>query len=201
MTTTEETPKDKSTEREEFLKYGFEKGKNSFAAEGRKDVEVFKKKLNLKKDSNLNQLLETFGQVNLRNIHFYEKKIQDEQKQVRKFSILTLSIVAGLPIFIFIYTNYSETIFHTDIDDLSATGTVLSALLTSLLGVHQLLSNWTEKKRFRSNFFSAKTALMDILFELEEKYKSFDGEPPSDLAMVELQEDLTEAIKKFKAEN
>lgn len=174
--------------------YNFEKGTTSFSQEGHDDLLHFKKKLNIR-GAELNQLLETFGQVNIRNIHFYEHKIKAEKKKVQRFAYFTVAIVVIIPIFIFIYTNYSKKLFDTDLDDLNATGAVLSALLTSLLGVHQLLSNWTEKKRFRSNYFAAKIALMDILFELEEKYKSYNNSTLTESQLEGLRTDLSAAIK------
>ncbi|MCR9173853.1 MAG: hypothetical protein NXI10_15225 [bacterium] len=62
---------------------------------------------------------------------------------------------------------------------LEAVGIMISLLLTSLFAVHQVISQWTGKRKFRAHFHQAQTDLMNIHFELEaiaESTFAFDPE-------------------------
>lgn len=53
------------------------------------------------------------------------------------------------------------------LNGLEAVGIIVSLLLTSLFAVHQVVSQWTGKRKFRAHFHQAQTDLMNIHFELE----------------------------------
>lgn len=56
---------------------------------------------------------------------------------------------------------------RSKLDGLEAVGIIISLLLTSLFAVHQVISQWTGKRKFRAHFHQTQTDLMNIHFELE----------------------------------
>lgn len=61
---------------------------------------------------------------------------------------------------------------------LEAAGIIGSLLLTSLLAMHQLLSQWAGKRKFRAHFHQAKMDLMNVHFQLENNARTSFGSDP-----------------------
>lgn len=132
------------------------------------DLNLFKRKIKLPKDApdEVQELIKKYAESSLKNIFYYRKKLVAENFWRYSYSVFTFLIVLTVPIFIFYYTDNAIS-SGSKVDGLEAVGVVLTAMLTSLLGMHQLVSSWAGKRKFRSLFHQAKMDLMQVHFDLE----------------------------------
>lgn len=163
----------------------------------KEDVALFRKKLGLDKECprDIDELIEVFGRTNIRNVWYYKKRIKKETKIRDLYAIITAVIAAGMPIFIFLYTNNVISLSKNNLEGLEAFGSVLAALITSVLGMHQLISSWTEKRQYRALFHQAKVDLMQILFELEERIYVDMINPKGKIDVLQLEAELKNAVR------
>ncbi len=147
-------------------------------------------------------LLKRFCNVNLGNIIYYSKKIRTESIYRKVYAFLSIILLAGIPLFIFYYTNSMSVNIgdvelinkERNLDSLYSVGGLILALITAILGLHKFLSEIMAKRIFRAHFFQAKMDLMKIVFELEEDHK-VSGENGSTNLNLKLIEDLEKGIK------
>lgn len=113
------------------------------------------------------ELLNTFCANTFRNIAYYDKKIQEEAANRRKYGTWTVVCLILIPVVIFIVTDLD---MFQNLRGLGAVSGWTVAILGSFLGVHKFVSQWIDAQKFRSNFHQAKVDLMNNLYQLIEDY-------------------------------
>jgi hypothetical protein len=183
------------------MKYSFEETKvKSFEIEN--DRSTLLKKLNLnceELDASDNALFTVFCKSNIRNICYYKGKIAKENLYRKLYFWATGLLVLAIPIFIYTFTDSKVS---ADLGTMLSAASYGIAAITSILGLHKLITSRIEKRKFRSIFHQAKVDLMNILFELEEEHVIVvEDEALSKydrLVTQELRNDLKSGIKQSR---
>ncbi|MEQ9188511.1 MAG: hypothetical protein RLP15_12310, partial [Cryomorphaceae bacterium] len=146
-------------------------------------------------------LMLAFCDTNIRNIYYYEKKIKNENNWRDAYSVLSILLVIGIPIAIFVFTDSTaKNIEIGGIQILRSTESMIIALSAAVLGFHKVISSWIEKRKFRAQFLQAKVDLMNITYNLVEDHRWIDDDQVKNdkdhhYVTEELQDALTKGIK------
>lgn len=113
------------------------------------------------------ELLSTFCANTFRNIAYYDRKIQEETANRRKYGRWTVALLVLIPLVIFVVTSEK---FGDKVSELQSISGWTIAIIGSVLGVHKFISQWIDAQKFRTNFHQAKVELLNQLYELIEDF-------------------------------
>ena len=112
-------------------------------------------------------LIESFLKANIRNIEWYTKRIAREGFYRNVYNALTILLIIAIPLIIFFVTKWIAKKENGVIIELSG---LLTALISSVLALHKLITSWVDKRKFRAHFMRAKVKLKNILYKLEDNF-------------------------------
>ncbi|MDQ7249166.1 hypothetical protein [Dongia sedimenti] len=114
------------------------------------------------------------------SIAWYERKIKRELKWRWGYFVVSLGLLALIPIALWLATKYLPE--GTD------TATKFGAILTGLLAFYRGISAWLDKRQVVAGYSKAMSDLKDLLYTFEQKW---DGAA----TVPEREEEFTQAIK------
>jgi len=106
------------------------------------------------------EALNRFVNGNIANIQWYQNRIAKENRLRIIYASITVFFLLAVPALTLILTLKAKDLGFGNAEMITS---VLTVLLTSILGIHKLISSWMEKRKYRSLFFQAKTKLQGIL--------------------------------------
>lgn len=151
------------------------KGLFTSTDEAKDNVDIFEDRMGIKSVKKLSQkdrfIVEAFLGNNLYNIYWYDKRIRKEQRKLNRYYAYTLTILLGVPIFIFVTTSSVQVGDGTGVMDQllkeKELSTIITVVVTSLLSLHSFISSWMDQRKIVVEFSKASVELKNIYYQIE----------------------------------
>ncbi len=146
------------------------------------------------------ELIKSFCSNNIRNISYYNHRIEKENKKRWWYSLGTVSLLVIIPLSIFLITEFSPS---NVLRSMETTSGWITTVLAIVLGLHKFVSEWLDARKFRSIFHQAKVDLQNVLYALIEDNasraiaKGYDQHPGHTLGL-ELVQALKDGIRRSR---
>lgn len=155
-------------------------------------------------DADVLETVEEFVEVVHGNAHWYNEKVASEVRWQRIYLYFSIFLLVSLPILIaWGAPLLGQLELFPDNNQNVVTAQVL-AFLTSIIGLQRSFSAWFGRRRVLGRRWRARSALIDIIFELQVKHKSTFNPPSERRKDSKLSirgafiEDLREGIQKAR---
>lgn len=111
------------------------------------------------------------------NIEWYADRISKQRVWLKTYNVSTVVLIITIPILILCLTTDSKTFSFGLLKDGATSSpesfaSVAVAILTSLLGLHKVISSWMDKRKLLGVFHEASSGLKMKLYAFEDEWNS-----------------------------
>lgn len=106
------------------------------------------------------------------NINWYENEITEENEKIKNYKRLTVFLIALIPVSVLTITIITSN--SPSVKTLESVSSLVVALLSSIIGLHKVTSQWIDRRKFLSNYHQATSDLKSRFYEFEYEWNDRD---------------------------
>lgn len=124
------------------------------------------------KNSNINYKVNSLLQIFHGNIEWYQRRIKKERFWLRAYNVSTILLIILIPVSILLITEILSQSRLINVNTIQFYSSLFIAFLTSLFGLHRVITSWIGKRKLLSVFHEASSRLKARFYQFEDVWNS-----------------------------